>query len=318
MIYVLTPSARGPTGGVRKLYRHVEVLNKIGHRAVLVHPTDFHRCDWFESDAPVMPWETARHVLDARRDVLMLPEAVAPNWAGPGTGYKKVIFNQGAYQTFMMTNHLDSNPAACALEDVVAMVCVSSDSEAYLRFAFPGIQLHRIRHGIDSRLFRPLVKTPRIAFMPRRNPEHLTQVVQLLRQRNALREMDLLPIENMSETQVGDALGGSAMFLSFSSMEGFGLPPAEAMCAACVVVGYHGNGGREFFKPEHSFPIEYGQIVDYVQTVERVLAIYRDDGIRFMQIGQAARKFIQQNYSMEQEEADIKSAWDAILERFKL
>ena len=45
----------------------------------------------------------------------------------------------------------------------------------------------------------------------------------------------------------------ATIFLTFSNQEGFGLPPVEAMACGCLVVGYHGHGGKEFLKPEWSF-----------------------------------------------------------------
>jgi glycosyltransferase involved in cell wall biosynthesis len=39
----------------------------------------------------------------------------------------------------------------------------------------------------------------------------------------------------------------SLLFLSFVNGEGLGLLAVEAMSCGCVVVGYDGMGGKEFF-----------------------------------------------------------------------
>lgn len=110
-------------------------------------------------------------------------------------------------------------------------------------------------------------------------------------------------------------LGESAIFLSFSDMEGFGLPPVEAMSCGCAVVGYHGGGGREYFLPEHSFPIDMGDIRAFAQRVSEVVTMFRDDRKRFDTIGAAARQFVRDTYTLEREEADIVNSWKAILAR---
>ena len=57
-----------------------------------------------------------------------------------------------------------------------------------------------------------------------------------------------------SEAAVADILRESQVFLSFGHPEGFGLPPAEALACGCLVIGYHGGGGREYFGPAGAYP----------------------------------------------------------------
>lgn len=40
----------------------------------------------------------------------------------------------------------------------------------------------------------------------------------------------------------------SRIFLSFSDLEGLGLPPIEAALCGNYVIGYHGGGGREYWR----------------------------------------------------------------------
>ena len=48
-------------------------------------------------------------------------------------------------------------------------------------------------------------------------------------------------------------------------MEAFPLTPLEAMASGCVVVGHHGNGGREYAGPANGFwfsPEQFEETVD--------------------------------------------------------
>lgn len=103
--------------------------------------------------------------------------------------------------------------------------------------------------------------------------------------------------------------------MSYGAPEGFGLPVAEAMAAGTIVVGYHGNGGMEFFTKERGFPIEVGQIRTYVQTMERVLEEYSRDATRLNEMVKNAALYIRQNYSPEAETQSIVSCWRQILAR---
>jgi glycosyltransferase involved in cell wall biosynthesis len=108
----------------------------------------------------------------------------------------------------------------------------------------------------------------------------------------------------------------SLLFLSFGYPEGFGLPAAEAMASGCVVIGFHGGGGREFFNPEFSYPIEQGDIIGFAKTVEEVIQSFERDPAPVLEKGRLAASFIQKQYSLELEEQEVIAAWCSILSQF--
>src|SRR5947207_12821687 len=113
-------------------------------------------------------------------------------------------------------------------------------------------------------------KKKQICFMPRKNVEDAKQVLYMLRYREALRGWKVVEINKMREGEAAAVMRDSLIFLSFGHPEGFGLPPAEAMAAGCITIGYDGNV-REFFTGEHGCPIEMGQILDDARTGEEVI-----------------------------------------------
>ena len=52
----------------------------------------------------------------------------------------------------------------------------------------------------------------------------------------------------MTEKEIAFNLIKSKIFLSFSELEGFGRPPLEAAIAGNKVIGYHGEGWKEYMK----------------------------------------------------------------------
>lgn len=61
-------------------------------------------------------------------------------------------------------------------------------------------------------------------------------------------EASLTVIDGLSEEAVAGTLKGVDVFVAISTSEAFGLPPLEAMCAGCCVVGFPGDGGFEFMR----------------------------------------------------------------------
>src|SRR5215470_3641694 len=61
-----------PSGGIRRLYRHVEILNKNGFSAYILHLLPSFKPTWFEADVPITYWDGTLK-LDSD-DVLVIPE----------------------------------------------------------------------------------------------------------------------------------------------------------------------------------------------------------------------------------------------------
>jgi hypothetical protein len=311
-IYFLCPDIVRPSGGLRMIYRHVEILNDGGFSAQVVHYMAGFKADWFEHRA-----RTTWFPIDVRPfDMLVFPEIDGPAIAQAMPGQRKIIFNQNAYYTFQHypLDKPDITPAYLSGE-VVATITVSQDSLSYLNYAFPDIPVHRVRYGIDPRLFYPpRQKLRQICFMPRKQGSDAQQVLSLLRFRGKLSGINLVPIDNKSHSEAAAILRDSMIFLSLGASEGFGLPAAEAMACGCVVVGYHGNGGREFMKPEFSFPIEVGDILGFARTLEQVIEAMENGSPRPRQMTQEASAFIRSNYSLEHEKADVMACWRRIVQ----
>jgi glycosyltransferase involved in cell wall biosynthesis len=139
------------------------------------------------------------------------------------------------------------------------------------------------------------------------------QVVNILKYQNILGDFKLIPIENKTEQQVAEIMKDSLIFLSFSYQEGFSLPPMEAMMCGCLVIGYEGRGGREYFNSEFSYPIEGGDIISFVKTVEAVISCYNINHNAFDEKREKASEYIRKTYSPEKETEDIVQCWTQII-----
>lgn len=312
-IYILCLDSNSPIGGVKQLYRHVDILNQAGFPASILHRQPGFRCTWFENDTRV---SHVNDVMFKAADFLVIPEVCKINAPDAGKGVKKIIFNQNAYNTFIGYS-LDKDDLSTLYldEEIVATLVVSENNKQYLQYVFPKLKIFRIHNGIDQSIFSyEEHKKPLIAYMPRKHHDEVEQVINILKFRGALKNYDLAPIDGMTEAEVAAVLKESLIFLSFGYPEGSPLPPAEAMACGCVVIGYDGMGGRENFKPEFSYPVTQGDVVEFAKTVEEVLGAYEKTPDVIRDKGRNAADFIKDTYSMEKEKLDVIEAWINIME----
>lgn len=342
-VYYLCPEHATPVGGVRVIYRHVDILNKHGIPAFVVHQTPGFRVTWFENQTPIVYWRTGRlaRLLEKikRRiqpratidlnisggpakkitgnDILVLPELYGPDLADAyGRGIKKVVLNQGCFLTFDgYSFQRDRLITPYRHPDVLATLVNSQAGEAYLHHAFPDLPIARFRLSIDPEVFfYSGEKKRQICFSQVKNRADALQVINILKFRGVLKDWELVPFINVPQREVARIFRDSLIFLSFGYPEGFGLPAAEAMASGCLVVGFHGGGGREFFRPEFSYPIDQGDIVSFAKTVEKIITDYDAAPECFIRKGLMAANFIREQYSPENEETDVLTAWKTIFE----
>lgn len=346
------PDINKPSGGIKQIYRQVNILSSNGYKAYILHKDKGFRCTWFNNNTPVVYSATVFNELKGLKfgnkltlkqrsksflkqilsfvrkiksygneieindnDILVFPEIYGPRLAQVRPGIKKVIYNQGAYQTFFGYDlNLKNKHTPYLHEDVIGVIVNSEDAREYMNLAFPKLDVYRVKYGFDSKNFSiNSTKKKQICFMPRRLRSDIVQVINILKFKGVLENWNIQPIENMNEQQVANCMKESAFFLSFNINEGFGMPPAEAMACGCIVVGYPGHGGKEIFNPEFSYPIKDRDVQDYVKTLEVVLKLYEDNNESFIKKSNQASDFILSNYSMDKEKQSILEVWSTIL-----
>jgi len=321
-VYVLSPENNKPSGGIKILYRHVDVLNRNGIDAALLHQNTGFRCTWFENETRVAYLENEQ--LSAS-DFLVIPEIYGPNILTMGSmpmigsKVRKVIFNQNCRYTFLgQTLEAIQKPefdlAYRHRDEFVGAIVVSEDSQQYLEYVFPGLDVWRIHNAINNDQFTfSDQKKKQICFMPRKNAADALQVLGILKLHGSLDDFNVVAIENKNEAGVADILKESMFFLSFGYPEGCPLPPAEAMASGCIVVGYDGFGGREYFDECFSYPVPVGDITGFADTVEKLVNLYSESPDVLKEKGKMASAYVRENYSPKKEQEDILNIWNKLL-----
>jgi Glycosyl transferases group 1 len=296
MIWYLCPDTNVPTGGVRVIYRHVDLLNSVGIPAAVVHVRSGFSCTWFAHETRVV---SAADVVLSAADILVVPEYYGPSLTDLPVGLRVVIFNQNTYRTFAGPGAAATWQRYAASESLAAIVVVSQDNAQYARYAFPAARVARVRDSVDGNLFHPADKSPgrTIGYMPRRRDADIRQVLDLLEIRGCTDNWEIVRIDGRTEEQTAAIFRSCSIFLSFSEREGFGMPPAEAMACGCYVVGFTGLAGREFFEPDICTPVEEGNVLAFAQAAERVMAEFDKNSQAVRDRGLAASERIRAGYS---------------------
>lgn len=343
-IYFICPDEKKNSGGVKQIYRQVDILNKNGFNASVLHGKKGFRITWFENSTKIVYKPYIHNQLKSLKKlyqqkktsaffykilskinkffvskieddaILVFPEIYGPNIHLIERNIEKIIFNQNCYYTF---NHFqnDTNLEDCCYKHIKHCIVVSEDSQKYIKTAFSDLKVHRIKLGIDDEIFQYTTeKKLKIAFMPRKLSSDVKQVIHILNSRKKIPNWEFIAIDGLKEKQVAETLKKCSVFLSFNHIEGFGLPPVEAMSCGCIVIGYQGNAGKEYFKPEFSFPIEESNIIEYVLKIEEICSIIEKNKTYLEETGQKASTFIKENYNLKEEQKSILQIWAEILE----
>lgn len=298
-IVYLLPTINTPIGGNKVSYRHIETVRGLGVP-----------CCAFHAEKPGSTFTWFPHAVeslkcghfDPRRDFLVFSEvwaALAAKFCIPAA-LRYAIFVQNGYLAHF-TAGFDREVVQDAYRHADIVLSISDDTTAVTRLLYPFLeerQLMRLTLSVPG-IFRPTAKEPLITYMPRKLTEHAQRVCLFLEQRLP-RPWRLQAIDRLSEEQVAATLARSSIFLSFSELEGYGLPPLEAALAGNLVVGYTGQGGREFFAPPIFRAVENGDFLRYISEVERAIADI-DAGVLGASALQQQRRELETNHSIATE-----------------
>ncbi len=311
MIYFMVPDLPSPSGGVRVIYGYAARLTSSGRPASVWHGTPGFGYAELAGTADAV---TGPRLDLEPGDVLVMPEVGGSTWSTLAGDTPVVMLCQGVDFVFADADFGTSTTGRYpGWPTATAAVATSDAVAAFLEMACtPGFPVHHVPVEIDSDAFRPLEKQRRIALMPRRRREDLLAVTHLVRRSGLVPDWELEIVDNLTSAQVADALGRSAIFLSGAEREGFGLPGAEAMAAGCYVIGFTGDGAKEYMRPECSAVVPESDVVTMARLVIEAAQTFEQDRARFDERVALGRDLIRERYSREAVVVALTAAFDEI------
>lgn len=308
IVYMTVGKLDRPIGGVMVQAAHVATLRRHGYDAV-VGTTYGRRPDWITEDAPFL--DSRREFALEPCDVMVLHDSVPRHHflRLARFGMRKVFFCQNHYylQEFIRPGE------RLADFGFSAVLCVSEPIADYLRRS----------HGIaDPVVIRPAILHPppperakawRVCYMPRKRQAEIALVMYRARYGAPdLARMPWISIHEKHPDEVARIMAESAVFLSFSYHEGLGMPPLEAMQAGCLVIGYHGGGGRDYATAENGLWYDEPTPDNLVPLLTAAMRRLRDEPGAFADIVAAGRRTAAR-YDRASMDAALLSFWRSFL-----
>lgn len=299
-----------PSGGIRTLYRHVEILNSGGFDAYIVHYQTGFQPRWFQSAAPVIYADGGMGFNPD--DWVVVPEDYCGALEGiRNVGCRKAVFCQGHYQIFQCL----APEASWRDYGISAVIASSIPICDFVRSVF-GIEPAYIPLSLDHDLFSPGTDRERplqVAFMPRKGAHHLRMARAIVHHLAPdLRDVPWVPIDALNESEVAATLRGAAFFLATGYREGFGLPPLEAMACGAMAIGFRAGGGTEYARDDNGFWVPDEDTFALAREMIRVFRAYRNpESGRLFDSVRAAGRATAASYNRAIETKRVIEFWSA-------
>jgi glycosyltransferase involved in cell wall biosynthesis len=307
-IFYFSPDLAKPAGGIRRLYRHVEILNQHHFAAYIVHTSPDFKIDWFHSDAPI---QYLRQGVEFNpSDVLVIPETCQRLVMDSNTAAQRRVVMALNWAYIYLGFPPGKDYRHFGIKDVI---CGSEYIREFI-FRNMGIQGHVVRLGIDTDLFVPNPNKKRqIACMPRKNAQDLHNIECCFRSRfPEFADVPFVRIDNAKTDEVARILGESDVFLATGYPEGFSRPPLEAMACGCAVVGFTGRGALEFMSHRHNCLIaEDGDVLTAAENLALSLKFLGSEEACRMQ---SVARETALRYSFAEEEKAVVRYWEEFFE----
>lgn len=299
-IIYLNTTEKGPSGGGKTIYYHSNLINKLNIKNVtseVLHIKKRKLSKWNTSIKKIFKipsnnyygWKPSdimvyknfkskwfKHtirtkntfIFDKKKDFIIFPEIFA-HFAKNLCFKKKVpyaIFVQNGYS---LNSTGDLKTLNIAYKHAKFILSYSKDISRCIVLAFKNCEKKILRTNISINYKKYKLKDKKInmiTYMPRKLPAHSNNLIFFLRNRLP-KNWKLKSLHNLSESEVYRYLTKSKIFLSFSDMEGLGMPPIEAAIAGNKVIGYTGRGGTEYWKKPIFTEVPHGNISKFIDEI---------------------------------------------------
>jgi len=323
-----------PTGGVLVIFRCVEMLRSQGFQAsVVALPLDQTHKEpgWFDSSSPVISWAESCQ-LPPKDCVFVLPEDFSMAWHQESVRAENHTLNLSqAHMVLFAQNRRDMyrnlykqwpklperKQTVLNQPGFLGVLCVSDLEQTYWKTIYPDIEVWCKPNSINTSLFQPAPERENIALFLGK-PAILNEArhtLLALRHSGLAKNWRFLNLHGKNHREVASLMSKADLFMSFGTVESFGLAAAEAMASGCIVIGYHGGVPEEFFNPLWSYPVRPLDHLGYLHAFQQ-LKNDRTRAPEFVeQKRQLGRAHIERNFSPKREAQALQQIFEAVLQR---
>jgi len=239
-IFYFCPDLAVKSGGVRRLYRHVDILVRNGFPAAILHA----KKDFILPDQPRVPvgYLENRGALE-KNDIVVIPEGF------PSVMLKLKDLPIRRFVIALSWSYIFSTlPDGMDWRDFnIERVLVVCPAIGEMISWSMGLPTHLIDFAINPDLyhFRPENKKRKIAYIQHKAKD-IDAFRRLLAARNPdyVRKFEWVALKDLNEADYAARIRESSIFLNLSIAEGLLNSCFEAMSAGCIVAGFNSVGGQ--------------------------------------------------------------------------
>lgn len=284
--YFFVPDFPKPSGGIKVIYDQVQLMNKNGFKAVVVHQKPGFKAPWldqhYEKDEkgaylhiPIVFLE-AENLQLKMEDFFFIPEGfpqLMENLASQKAPCKKVVFCQNWYY---IMNALQPGVTwdQYGINDVLVN-CKTVGN--YTQLLMPSMRIKNLTSAIDGKMFNvddPIKnKKPFIAFQPSRDGGmKASNVIKTFYAMHPhFRWVQFKELAGMAYSDYAEALKESQFYVHFDEYCGWGTAPLEAFNAGCYVAAWDGVGTLDYLSSENCWLVQNGNIIQLALAIGNML-----------------------------------------------
>lgn len=310
-IYYLCPDYPHPSGGVKRIYSHVEILRRGGMDAHVLHMQEGFKPGWFDTD--IEPMALGAGLRLGRGDHIVVPESLA-DLLPQLPDCNRVLLVLNPYYIF------NSSDPAGVLE-LSGRTAVMTNSQAiadFLSWYSSRDDIVVVGTGVDDKLFHPR-ETPgpglrrsvvRVAFT-RRKDTASDMAILMARERLAPSGLALeaLDMEDLPLEEYAASLRRADIWLTTALVHGFPRSTLEAMACGCLCMGFAGACAGDVIEPGRNFvAVPDGDLFALTRELVRSAAAVRRDAPSVRETVRGALQTAA-GFSPEHEERSVLDAW---------
>jgi len=312
LLFVL-PVLHYPCGGNIVAHNKADAINQLqyqGTTAEMMYPQEL------DFNPTLFPYSSRLKrdlTIELGRDFVIVPEAFVlintPSLIAQKIPYAINVLNGYLMDLEIIDNLGTYDELSRAYQHAAFIISISQDTAENIKMVFPECadKIIQASYVIDKAKQIPLEEKENIiTYMPRKLSRH-SQLVLFMLGKKLPSHWRLVPIDGVTEAEVYAIFTRSKIFLSFSEFEGLAMPPVMAALSGNLVIGYTGEGNKEYF---HLPCFEEVMSGDMKAFVDKLLKAVERFDQHLQPIDQVALTYLAERFSHQRLQSFLKTLID--------
>jgi len=314
LLFVL-PVLHYPCGGNIVTHNKADAINTLQYRntsAEVMYPQEL---DFSPTLFPYTSPIKRDLNIDITQDFVVVPEAFVlintPSLIEQNIPYAINVLNGYLMDLELIDNLGNFDELHRAYQHATFIISISQDTTESIKMVFPECadKIIQATYVIDKAKQIPLEQKENIiTYMPRKLSRH-SQLVLFMLGKKLPPHWALVPIDGVTEAEVYAIFTRSKIFLSFSEFEGLAMPPVMAAMSGNLVIGYTGEGNKEYFHLPCFEEVMSGDMRTFVDKLLQAVERFDQDA---QPIDQASIAHLTERFSHHRLKSFLKELIDRV------